>query len=246
MGRQVSTLDKKSIAEATTRLGRAYSAVADVFEAVARQSGAAFRPEQAPAFRVRAIDGRLHATCLTKIERLPYRRHQSASPPQRDRITVVLDSSETFRVEGDRRAPKLCLMNSTVKVAYYRPQQDRLTTLLCVRYDFDGAADAHPIFHAQIDTNAVDQNKLVRLGLSSPVTPMPEHHERVRIPTANVIGPTALLQIGADHLPYEKFARILHKIRGDVLFTRWTCDRSTLDRPKALAKLLSSTWYAPN
>ncbi len=239
------TVAARRLADAKLRVERAYEGVANVFQNMARKAAADFKPAQSSAFRVSIVGpGRLRAKCLTKIERLPYRRAADGGAVAKQRLTVVLEADEEFAVDCGTAEGTLCLNRSTVQIAYYRPGPGTLTTLLCVRYDFHGAGDSHPIFHAQIDKEAIDATKLHLLGLHTGPSPMAgDIPHRVRIPTANVIGPTALVQLAADHLPQDSFRTVLNKVRGDVLFTRWLCDRSSLDRPSELRKLISSTWY---
>lgn len=235
-------MSKKAFSDARRRLQRAYSGVADLFARVANTDGASFNPVYSPAFKVRFLGSRLHIECLAKIERLRYQRQQTASRSGQNTITVVLDSSEEFRFDGDSPVP-FSLVKSTVTIGYHGGEKGSLKTLLCVRYDFHNPRDAHPIFHAHIDRK-VDDAKLALLNLSS-VLPMPEQHGGVRIPTPSVVGPTALVQIAADHLPLDQFPSVLSKLRSDVLFVGWKCDLRSFQRGD-LQKLISSSWYRPN
>jgi len=188
-----------------------------------------------------------------RIDNLPYRRKEAAGTrsPSRfdDGIHVVLDSLDIYKFELDR--PSLqnsFLYRSTVRVAYFKRSKTKWKPHLCIRYDFARSNGAHPIFHAQMENGVPDPAVWAQFADMPEVVDPLDLHTTVRLPTANVVGATALLSLAADHLPLAKFPEVLHAVRQQPLFNAdpWRCDCRSLDHGEPPETMLASRWYSMN
>ncbi|WP_265211694.1 hypothetical protein [Herbaspirillum lusitanum] len=203
-------------------------------------SGEYFSVNQSPAPHKNSVEIRGGLI----IDRLPYRRRDENSAAQDRGISVLLNSEEIFKFSGKVSADTSFLWKSTVRVGYYQRIKDKWQTLLCVRYDYAKAYEAHPIFHAQLEAGTLngDAVKVFNTGIPE-ILPIPNLHTRVRMPSANVIGATALLTLAADHLSGKTFREMLMVINSQPFFSPWRCDYSSLDDPTAMSGALSNIWY---
>ena len=207
------------------------------------------------AFVAEAVQGQVNSVDVKgalRIDSLPYRRKEVAGSRGTDSrhdggINVVLDSLDTYKF--DRNQPGLAnsfLYKSQVRVAYFKRSKGKWKPHLCVRYDFARSYGSHPIFHAQLE-NGVPGASVRALfpDLPEVVEPL-DLHFRVRLPTANVVGATALLSLAADHLPLNRFPDVLRAVRAQALFNAepWRCDCSSLDGGLAPQSMLASRWYS--
>ena len=133
-----------------------------------------------------------------------------------------------------------------VDIGYYRVVGSTWRTLLAVRYDFGlrGATEAHPIFHAQLHKGGAGDS-IRNMPATPMIDPLPEREvlDTVRVPTANMIGASALLKLSADHLSHGSFTSVLQRVRGLTFFGNWRCNCSTLDDAGSVRGLLASGWY---
>lgn len=178
-----------------------------------------------------------------RLEQVPYKRTESGDGSTAVKMHILMDSFECFKFRGTPSPKTAFLYSAYARVAYYKLHRGRWKTVLCIRYDFAGAKNAHPIFHAQLE-NGVPRAATSALfpGLP-PIDEMKELHLGIRFPSANVVGATALLKIAADHLPGTSFRAVLKAIQDQKFFQDWRCDCTTLDNPDSAKLLLSSGWY---
>jgi hypothetical protein len=236
---------------------RAYNNVYSTFERTAQLEAASLTPAiNDHAFVARAADGQLNSVEVRgalRIDNLPYKRKHDAGTRDPSShaggINVVLDSLDIYKF--DRNQPTLensFLYKSTVRVAYFKRTKAKWRPHLCVRYDFTHSYGAHPIFHAQLENGIPNAEVRARFPDMPEVEQPLDLHTHVRLPTANVVGATALLSLAADHLPMTKFPDVLRAVRAQALFNAnpWRCDYSSLDHGTSPETMLASRWYSLN
>lgn len=190
-----------------------------------------------------------------RIDNLPYKRKEAIgtrrddTSPHSGGINVLLDSLDIYKF--DRNQPSLknsLLYKSTVRLFYFKLVRKKWKPHLCVRYDFERSYGCHPIFHAQMENGVLDDEVRAKFPELPEVDGSLDLHTKVRLPTANVVGATALLSLAADHLPMVRFPSILREIRKQSLFNvePWRCDCSSLDDKQAPQSMLASGWYSTN
>ncbi len=234
---------------AQERIKKAYKAVYSEFYIGVQQVGAIAKPRlNGECFNVGLATGQVNSIEVRgalRIDNLPYKRKNVApeSPRGNSGIFVLLDSLDMYKFRERPAADTSFLWGSNVRLAYYARKGQKWAPILDVRYDFAKAFDAHPIFHAQLGSGALDHEERRRFDAAE-IENVMDTHQTVRLPTANVIGATALLSLAADHLPLERFAPMLNKVRGQQFFQNWRCDCSSLDRPLPEGEMLATGWYS--
>jgi len=234
---------------AQERIKKAYKAVYSEFHLGVQQVGAIAKPRlNGECFNVGLAAGQVNSIEVRgalRIDNLPYKRKSVApeSPRANAGIFVLLDSLDMYKFRGKPSADTSFLWGSNVRLVYYARKGQKWAPMLDVRYDFAKAYDAHPIFHAQLGSGALDQEARRRFDAAE-IESVLDTHQTVRLPTANVIGATALLSLAADHLPLDRFAPMLSKVRSQQFFQNWRCDCSSLDIPLAESELLAMGWYS--
>jgi hypothetical protein len=114
-----------------------------------------------------------------------------------------------------------CITKATSQVGYFErgdgARTGIITPLLELHYDFESpVAEAHPIFHAHIDSTNWPVDALQRLGLPGPIQRRPEGaygYPNARIPTAFMGFAPMLVSLAADHLDAKGFRRVLNEAR---------------------------------
>lgn len=233
-----------SAAESAYR--KAYAA----FEVPAIAEGAGVSPlgSGGECFHVSAARGSASVEVIGSlmIELLPRRRKESGPANPQDRVSVLMSSKDIYFFDQHPSLADRYLAESYVSISYYKRQNQKWKTELSLRYDFAqrGARGGHPIFHAQIDTGIPSTRMASLPGVPAvtDIVPLPAY-DRIRMPTANMIGATALLQLGADHLPQTAFITMLRTFQGIPFFRNWRCRCDTLDHVDSARELLSSGWY---
>ncbi|WP_159276036.1 hypothetical protein [Variovorax boronicumulans] len=181
-----------------------------------------------------------------RIERLPRERSDGEPDPREPRICVLLESRDFYRPDADPdHGEGRKLAHSAVRMGYYKPVKTTWKTLLGIRYDYEfrGARGRHPIFHAQFDNGELHERS-VRLFPNLPdIEKLGDVLKGVRVPTANVVGATALLKLAADHLSLQSFLAVQNEIASLPFFQNWRCDLRSLDDPESPPKMLSCGWY---
>lgn len=140
---------------------------------------------------------------------------------------------------------EIFLSKSTVRVAYYLPEADKLKLQSCIHYDYNLSPvdDQHPYFHAQLDAVPVEGDGDINVAI---------HPDKVscfkglRIPTSDMTLSSVLLGLAADHLNPDGFKDFRDKILGilpklphpniEALKTRLTMQADT-------GHFKSSHWY---
>ncbi|MCK4153488.1 hypothetical protein [Ralstonia pseudosolanacearum] len=227
----------------------AYREVYNAFDRQATDEGASLQPIRTECFVVNKPKG--HSTVevagALRIERLSS-RHRAAgkSAPAADRIAVVMSSHDIYAFDDAKPVAEASyLYEAFVDMGYYRVTTKGWQTLFAVRYDYGrrGATQGHPIFHAQMSDGSVGK-KIAQLPATPPILPLrSEILNGVRMPTANMIGASALLKLSADHLSHGSFITVLQRVQGLAFFGNWRCNCSTLDDSNSVRGLLASGWY---
>ena len=189
----------------------------------------------------------VEVTGVLRLERLPSRRRDAGHPSPRDRgICVLLSSFDVYKFAGRPAAGNSYLNHSNVRIGYYEPMSDRWKSLLCVRYDYGstGARHGHPIFHAQMELGPLDADLQAKFPGVPTIEPLGRTCHHARIPTANVIGATALVKLAADHLPPIAFPQILDSVTSQAFFKDWRCNCTSLDDPESAKRMISTGWYS--
>lgn len=228
----------------------AYREVHSVFDRSATSEGASLQPIRAECFVVNKPRG--HTTVevvgALRIELLPS-RHRAAgrTAPANDRIAVLLSSRDIYGFDDTKPADEASYLHeSFVDVGYYKVTNANWQALLAVRYDYGarGAMQGHPIFHAQMHDGSAGK-RILNMAATPNIQALPEKEvfELVRVPTANMIGASALLKLSADHLSHGSFTAVLQRLRALTFFNNWRCNCSTLDDVNSVRGLLASGWY---
>lgn len=185
-----------------------------------------------------------------RIDKLPQKRRKKAGASRESLtgLSVLLTSLDVYKF-GDSK-PSLSnsfLYSSCVRLSYFTTKGPHWKPLFCVRYDFAKSHDAHPIFHAQLEDGVPTTEMRKTFGqLPEVLGPLP-FSAQIRLPSANVVGATALLSLAADHLALERFPEVLRTVRSQPLFGEgWRCECSSLDENVPLGGMLSSRWYSGN
>jgi hypothetical protein len=234
---------------------KAYNETFIEFDRIARLAGVKLKPEILGQTFVARKSPPTHRDSievqgLLRIENLPYQRKLNAgAQPTADRhsngIFVLMDSLDIYKFDGKPSLENSFLYKSNVRVGYYRATKSKWSPLLCVRYDSESAHQAHPLFHAQLETG-IHTDRLRSIFSNLPEIDKPLIiHEAVRVPTANVIGATVLVSLAADHLPLANFPDMLRAIRKRPFFkSKWRFNSQSLDDKESVCDVLSSGWYS--
>ena len=228
----------------------AYREVYNAFDRLATVEGAALQPIRTECFVVNKPPK--HSTVevvgALRIERLSS-RHRAAgeAAPATDRIAVLMSSRDIYAFDDAKPLAEASYLHEAfVDIGYYRVTSSGWKTLLAVRYDYGGrgATQGHPIFHAQMHDGSAGE-KIAKLPATPMISPLTQSEvfKGVRVPTANMIGASALLKLSADHLSHGSFTTVLQRLRGLAFFGNWRCNCSTLDDASSVRGLLASGWY---
>lgn len=126
-------------------------------------------------------------------------------------VSVLVQVQETIR----RGRPPV-LVKSTVRVCYFDVGQEQSSLMHSVRFDFDEGRPCHPIFHAQLSSEAVTppQQDAEALDFELPADiPKATCFKDARIPTSDMTFPSVLLCIAADHMSPEFFSEFMESVR---------------------------------
>lgn len=226
----------------------AYREVYNVFDRSAQSEGVALRPVFTDCFMVSEKPERFEVRGALRVELLPRRRRAGGKlVPASDRIAVLMSSRDVYKFDDSKQANEASFLDQAyVDIGYYRVVGTIWRALLAVRYDFGqrGATGGHPIFHAQLHKGGAGDS-IRHMPLTPTIDPLPEDKvlETVRLPTANMIGASALLKLSADHLSHGSFASVLQSLRGLAFFGNWRCNCSTLDDAGSVRGILAPGWY---
>ncbi|MBK1714699.1 hypothetical protein [Rubrivivax gelatinosus] len=227
----------------------AYRAVYNTFERSALDEGAAPTALGNECFTVSTKSATVEVFGALKIEQLAGRRRAAGKAvPHNARIAVVMSSKDIYAFDDTKPANEgSYLQKAFVNVGYYNvTTKHGWQTLLGLHYDFDsrGATQAHPIFHAQMHDGSAGKG-IVGLAHTPAINALTQQQvfDSVRIPTANMVGASALLKLSADHLSHDSFKTLLQRLRGLAFFCNWRCNCSTLDDANSARDLLATGWY---
>lgn len=220
----------------------------NTFQSLAVLAGVAVAPAlQGECFQVRKSSPQhpdsveIHGAL--RLDKVPYKRTETGNGETPESINILMDSAEYFKFQGSPSPETAFLYNAHVRIGYYKRRTKAWKTLLCIRYDFEGARNAHPIFHAQLENGILSGPTAAIFHDVGNIEMMKDLHYGIRFPSANMIGATALLKIAADHFPGESFRALLKTIQEQKFYQNWRCDCRTLDDPDSVKGMLSSGWY---
>ncbi|HKW76716.1 MAG TPA: hypothetical protein VJN64_14390 [Terriglobales bacterium] len=169
----------------------------------------------------------------------PSRPIRSSFFPGADGAEVVFDTSLLLKKLPSRRLPggkrldvairaretlsrtNWSILKSTVYVNYFVVSDPAVYLVQCLHYDFvRGGQKSHPLFHLQLDSEMIPDDRLLELGLNLDEvrreSAARECWITTRIPTADMTFPSVLYCIAGDHLPeavFTQFAQQSNKIR---------------------------------
>jgi len=228
----------------------AYGEVFNVFARCAAGEGVAIQPLRTECFTVNkpAKHSTVEVLGGLRIELLPGRHRAVGKPvPANELIAVLLSSRDIYGFDDTKpEAESSYLHEAFVDIGYYKVTNTNWQALLGVRYDYGGrgATQGHPIFHAQMhDGSAGKRIQNMSATPSIQALPTKDVFQHVRLPTANMIGASALLKLSADHLTHPSFTAVLQRLRSLTFFNNWRCNCSTLDDVNSVRGLLASGWY---
>lgn len=119
--------------------------------------------------------------------------------------------------------PSLTTQRFGTNVGYFRAKPDRLDHVYGVHYDMEEEQPCHPVFHAQISSQA-SLASVVRENFTVPSDECDIAAgllKNVRTPTAQMDVFSLITQIGADHLVYEGSSA---EVRDAFIRLRTACD----------------------
>lgn len=242
---------QNQIDDAAQAAKTAYGDIYNVFCRLASTEGASLRPIRSECFMVGKRVSGFEVAGALRIELLP-KRHRAAGKiaPAADRIAVLMSSKDIYKFDDSKPSAEASYLDqSYVDIGYYHvPVRAGMAwqALLGIRYDFGvrGAKEGHPIFHAQI-CNGSAGSSIMSLSGTPCITPLPskEVFDVVRMPTANMIGASALLKLSADHLSHGSFVAVLNRLRSLNFFGNWRCNCATLDHVDSARGMLALGWY---
>jgi hypothetical protein len=158
-------------------------------------------------------------------------------------IYIILHARE--QVERTRKDMPI-LKKSTVQLAYYEMEAE-CELLHSVHYDFAGAEDRHPLFHAQLTNEPPEVPEAICQELEI-ILPSPRSSlfKFARIPTSDMTLPSALLCLAADHCEdietFEGFREKVMSVRHNMHYA----DASIVTKLVSEASrptLCSSAWF---
>lgn len=233
-----------------TAAATAYRAVYDTFERSATDEGASASPVRNDCFIVNKPNKHTTVEVLgaLKIDRLPKsRRAPGKVAPAGDRIAVLMASKEIFGFDDTKPAAEASYLHEAfVNIGYYHVSTKGWRALLGLHYDYSarGATQGHPLFHAQMHDGSASAG-IAGLPVTPVIQPLPQSEVfgAVRLPTANMIGASALLKLSADHLSHDSFTTVLSRLRAQAFFKNWRCKCDTLDDADSARGLLAAGWY---
>ena len=227
----------------------AYRDVYNTFERSAIDEGAAPTALSTECFTVSTKSQTVEVAGALKIEQLAGRRRAPGkSAPANARIAVVMSSKDIYAFDDTKPASQASYLQKVfVNVGYYNvTSKGGWQTLLGLHYDFDsrGATQAHPIFHVQMHDGSAGKG-IAGMAHTPPINALTQQQvfDSVRIPTANMVGASALLKLSADHLSHDSFKTLLQRLRALAFFCNWRCNCSTLDDADSARGLLATGWY---
>lgn len=176
--------------------------------------------------------------CYVHLKEWNYRGGSSKNP-----IHILLHAQEQIHHSEH------VLSRSSVRVSYFKVQNDQAQLLQSVHYDYAPGQEAHPLFHAQVNNEPLhppssDAEDLeFQFEIQPSVQPWFNH---ARIPTSDMSFPSVLLCLAADHFEAQFFHDFYKKVcayqakmphpRFDPLRQRLSCTPQ---------HFRSSQWFEP-
>jgi hypothetical protein len=130
---------------------------------------------------------------------------------QKEQVSILVRAQESIR----RGRPPV-LLKSTVRVCYFRTDQERATLLQSMHFDYGEEQDCHAVFHAQLCPEAI---QLSPDEVDATEFYFPQEFPRAicvknaRIPTSDMTFSSVLLCLAADHMRVEFFREFLASVR---------------------------------
>jgi hypothetical protein len=141
---------------------------------------------------------------------LPSWPQKAVSKKESKNIDIALCVSEVF--SPDLRQIVKCKAAVGYFLRQPRGKEVECAPILEVLYEFENPPqEAHPIFHAHIDSTKWPEVELRRLGLPGPIVrpnPAPPIYHNARIPTAFMGFISTLVAVAADHLEPRNYRSV--------------------------------------
>ena len=152
----------------------------------------------------RSLDG--DQGCFECYLHLKGWRYRGASTK---RISILLHAQEEIRCTD------LQLVRSTVRVSYFKIENDKAALLQSTHFDYGPSQDSHPIFHAQVTNKPVrlPDAEIEELDFGFAIEPSDtEWFQQSRIPTSDMTFSSVVLCLAADHFETAFFNDFLDKV----------------------------------
>lgn len=224
------------------------SAWSGVRSAIAKLgTGTDIRPNNVAAvFGVDArVDGGVRITAGPIVFHVPEKPSSSGAE-----LYVVLSGWLVLSPKPDHEQKRYTRQFGT-KVGYFRQKGAELTHVYGTHYDMDEQLPGHPVFHAQMCSQAGFAEHIAaeyHTTFGAPLDLSEGLLANVRTPTAQMDVFSVITQIGADHFVSETSAPEIRRAFGDL---RSACDffygaagqLSYLNEPPASQCYRSTHWY---
>lgn len=182
------------------------------------------RPEQAAeVFSVETIDGKAIKVTINPVV---FRLKEKANS-ERAELLVSVAGALNFAVDHEADDAMACHFKT--EVGYFKIQGKDLDHIMGIHYDFDDREPLHPVYHAQLTSNAryvesINAHYKQDYQLPDAKDRMKHVARRVRMPTAHMDPLAVFIQILADHLLNKNSGQVeldaFKKARNAAMFFR--------------------------
>ena len=215
-------------------LSSAYELLIESLEEAAASANCGFVRRAAPILECfsREEDGTIGFDCILHLQDWAARG---------SRIHILLHAEETIRGSGS----VYILERSTVRLNYYRLQDESAYLLQGLHFDHGPLMRRHPIFHAQLTNEIINLSSSAAEELEFKMEQMPcsACFREARIPTADMTLPSVLLCLAADHFGqnFSSFLEEVRRIQGRLPQPTIEPTKTSISRS---SDLRSSHWFA--
>ncbi|HEU0069287.1 MAG TPA: hypothetical protein VFQ26_08525 [Nitrospiraceae bacterium] len=184
----------------------AYESLVDALEEASAQANCGVVKKSRPLYSCFSLATPTEAKfeCYLHLKEWNYRAGSSKRP-----IHILLHAQEQIRRSDD------VLLRSSVRVSYFRVQDNLAHLLQNIHFDYAPNRPAHPLFHAQVNNEALhppssqSENLEFQFDIQPSVQPWFNH---ARIPTSDMSFPSVLLCLAADHFEAQFFHEFYKKV----------------------------------
>jgi hypothetical protein len=186
----------------------------------------------------RADPGEAKFECYIHLKEWNYRGGSSKRP-----IHILLHVQEQIRRSD------YVLLRSSVRVSYFKVQNNIAQLLQNVHFDYAPGQQAHPLFHAQINNEPLQPpvSDAETLEFQFDIEPSAQPwFNHARIPTSDMAFPSVLLCLAADHFEAQFFHEFYEKVctyQARMPHPHYEALRARLSREPHHFR--SSQWFEP-